>query len=342
MTINPAGPTQRDYYAHRRLNDPTAKGDAMPPTFSEQPILNSPYEYPAKHWILGKDGVPTDEIVPQRRVAEPIVPVPPPRRSNQQSNMQLGETIPSDEGQEYDLSPIINEIRRRVDAWRQIPNPSSWGASPETARLLQHWRSHNFSSYRPFFCQVEAAETVIWLTEVAGLTSTAARRGRDYETIRSHIAGANAQANPELFRLALKLATGAGKTTVMAMLIAWQTVNAVRHPQRRQFTKNFLIVTPGITIRDRLRSLLPNDAENYYEHRELVPKDMLSTVKQAQVVITNYHAFQRRERETVSRNTRRLVQGRGGPQLDTMETEGQMLRRVIPELMGKTSRRQTT
>ena len=266
----------------------------MPPTVLEQPILNSPYEYPAKHWKLGKDGVPTDEIVPQRRVAEHIVPVPPPRRSNQQSNMQLGETIPSDEGQEYDLSPIINEIRRRVDAWRQIPNPSSWGVSPETARLLQHWRSHNFSSYRPFFCQVEAAETVIWLTEVAGVTSTGASRRREYEVVRSHIAGANAQANPELFRLALKLATGAGKTTVMAMLIAWQTVNAVRHPQRRQFTKNFLIVTPGITIRDRLRSLLPNDAENYYEHRELVLKDMLSTVKQAQVVITNYHAFQRR------------------------------------------------
>ena len=122
---------------------------------------------------------------------------------------------------------------------------------------------------------------------------------------------------------------------MMAMLIAWQTVNAVRHPQRRQFTKNFLIVTPGITIRDRLRSLLPNDAENYYEHRELVPKDMLSTVKQAQVVITNFHVLQRRERETVARNTRRLAQGRGGPELDTMETEGQMLRRVMPELIGK-------
>ena len=307
----------------------------MPPTFSEQPILNSPYEYPARHWELGQDGIPTDRIAGRRREAKHVVPVPPPRRNNAQRAMQLGATMPSDEGQEYDPSPIINEIRRHVDAWRQIPNPGSWGVSPETARLLQYWRSHDFTGYRPFFCQVEAAETVIWLTEVADLTSTGASRRREYEVIRRHVAGANEQANPELFRLALKLATGAGKTTVMAMLIAWQTVNAVRYPRRRQFTKNFLIVTPGITIRDRLRSLLPNDTENYYEHRELVPKDMLSTVKQAQVVITNFHAFRLRERENVAHNTRRLVQGRTGPELNTLENEGQMLRRVMPELMSR-------
>ena len=307
----------------------------MPPTFSEQPILNSPYAYPARHWELGDDGIPTDRVAERRREAKHVVPVPPPRRSSQQPAMQLGVAISTDEGQEYDPSPIINEIRRHVDAWRQIPNPGSWGVSPETARLLQHWRGHNFTGYRPFFCQVEAAETVIWLTEVAGLMSTGTNRRREYEVIRRHIAGANEQANPQLFRLALKMATGAGKTTVMAMLIAWQTVNAVRHPQRRQFTKNFLIVTPGIVIRDRLRSLLPNDAENYYEHRELVPKDMLSTVKQAQVVITNFHALRLRERESVSPNTRRLVQGRDGRELNTLETEGQMLRRVMPELMSK-------
>ena len=112
----------------------------MPPTFSEQPILNSPYEYPAQHWELGSDGIPTDRIAEQRREAKHVVPVPPPRRSNQQRAMQLGIAMPTDEGQEYDPSPIINEIRRHVDAWRQIPNPSSWGVSPGTARLLQHWR----------------------------------------------------------------------------------------------------------------------------------------------------------------------------------------------------------
>ena len=305
----------------------------MTATFAEQPILNSPYEYPGRHWQL-ENGVPTDHIVEQRRLSAHIVPVPPARRQSQQATMTLGVSELSDERQEYDPTPIINDIRRRVDAWRAIPSPNDWGVTPETARLLQHWRSYNFPNVRPFFCQVEAAETVIWLTEVAGLLSTgASRRRREYEGISAHIAGANQQANPELFRIALKLATGTGKTTVMAMLIAWQTVNAVRYPNRRLFTKGFLITTPGLVIRDRLRALLPNDPENYYEHRDLVPRDMLSAVKQAQVVITNFHAFGLRERESIPANTRRLLQGRGGQEIDTKETEGQMLRRVMPELM---------
>ena len=130
------------------------------------------------------------------------------------------------------------------------------------------------------------------------------------------------------------MATGAGKTTVMAMLIAWQTVNAVRYPNRQNFTKGFLIVTPGITIRDRLRSLNPHDADNYYEHRNLVPRDMLDAVRQARIVITNYHAFRLRERERIASGTRRLLQGKGNEPLNTLESEGQMIRRVMPELMG--------
>ena len=127
------------------------------------------------------------------------------------------------DAQQYDVTGNVSEIRRLVDAWRKLPNPNSWGVTPETQRLLQHWRSHEFSSFRPFFCQVEAAETVIWLTEVApGLRETGRQR-LDY------LANASQEANPELVRWALKMATGAGKTTVMAMLIAWQTINAVRH-----------------------------------------------------------------------------------------------------------------
>ena len=306
----------------------------MTATFAEQPILNSPYEYPSRHWEL-ENGLPTDRIVERRRLSAHITPVPPARRQSQeQPTLQMGVAEFSDESQQYDPTPIINEIRRQVDIWRKTPNPKDWGVTPETARLLQHWRSYNFPNIRPFFCQVEAAETVIWLTEVAGLLSPSGRRlRRDYEGIRTHISGANKQANPDLFRIALKLATGAGKTTVMAMLIAWQTVNAARYPNRRLFTKGFLIVTPGITIRDRLRALLPNDPENYYEHRDLVPKDMLSAVKQAQVVITNFHAFRLRERLSIAANARRLLQGKTGEEISTLETEGQMLRRVMPELM---------
>ncbi len=306
----------------------------MTATFAEQPILNSPYEYPGRHWEL-EGGMPTDRIVESRRLSSHVVPVPPARRPNQaQRALSMGVAELSDGSQQYDPTPIINEVRRQVDAWRKIPNPNDWGVTPETARLLQHWRSYNFPNIRPFFCQVEAAETVIWLTEVAGLLSTSGRRRRrEYDGIRAHIDGANKQANPDLLRIALKLATGAGKTTVMAMLIAWQTVNAARYPNRRLFTKGFLIVTPGITIRDRLRALHPNDPENYYEHRDLVPKDMLSAVKQAQVVITNFHAFRLRERLQIVPNAKRLLQGKTGEEISTLETEGQMLRRVMPELM---------
>ena len=156
-------------------------------------------------------------------------------------------------------------MRQQVEQWRRLPHPNQWHVTPETARLLQHWRQHQFSNIRPFFCQVEAVETAIWLTEVA---PNAGRAGKSF---LEHLANANHDANPELMRLALKLATGAGKTTVMAMLIAWHTINAVRRPGSKTFTRGFLIVTPGLTIRDRLRVLQPNDPDSYYASRELMP-----------------------------------------------------------------------
>jgi hypothetical protein len=134
-------------------------------------------------------------------------------------------------------------------------------------------------------------------------------------------------------RLALKLATGAGKTTVMAMLIAWQTINAVRRPDSKRFSRGFLVVTPGLTIKDRLRVLQPNDPDAYYADRELVPGDMLDDVNRAKIVITNFHAFKLRERIELSAGGRSLLQGRG-EELQTQETEGQMLQRVMPDLMG--------
>src|SRR5690606_33726248 len=148
------------------------------------------------------------------------------------------------------------------------------------------------------------------------------------------LARANRDANPQLSRIALKLATGAGKTTVMAMLIAWQTINAVRRPSSKKFTRGFLVVTPGLTIKDRLRVLQPNDPDSYYASRELVPSDMLEDLNLAKIVVTNYHAFKLRERIDLSKGGRQLLQGRRGEALNTLETEGQMLQRVMPDLMG--------
>ena len=213
--------------------------------FFERPILNSPYEYPSKHWELDESGQPTQKIMESRRGAEFITPIPKPRKrkgSAKQASLLFDEGKGlSTEAQQYDHTAIINGVRQEVDRWRQVPNASHWRVTTETARLLQHWRHHKFSGIRPFFCQIEAVETAIWLTEVAP------QAGNVGKGFLEHLQNANNEANPEVMRMALKLATGAGKTTVMAMLIAWQTVNAVRHPQSRRFTRGFLVVAPGLT-----------------------------------------------------------------------------------------------
>jgi type III restriction enzyme len=294
-------------------------------------VLNSPYAYPNRHWELDAQGQPTQAVIETRRESKYLTPIPKPKKRKtaaKQTEMVFDEGKGlSTEQQQYDPTPIINELRYYVDQWRSLPNPADWQVTPETARLLQHWRHHKFSGVRPFYCQIEAVETAIWLTEVA---PTLGGRGKKF---LDHLANANNDANPELMRLALKLATGAGKTTVMAMLIAWQTVNAVRRGQSKIFTRGFLIVAPGLTIKDRLRVLQPNDPDSYYASRELVPGDMLEDVKRAKIVITNYHAFKLRERMELSKGGRSLLQGRGKA-LDTLETEGQMLQRVMPDLMG--------
>lgn len=196
--------------------------------FFAKPILNSPYEYPGRHWELDPQGQPTQRIIEARRNAEFVTPIPKPRKQKAKSIQQsLGLTDERGVSSEkHAETTLINDLRAQVDKWRMIPNPTDWQVSPETARLLQHWRNPaNFSNVRPFFCQIEAVETAIWLTEVAP------KAGNNGKRFLEHLKNANHEANPELFRLALKLATGAGKTTVMAMLIAWQTINAVRRPQ---------------------------------------------------------------------------------------------------------------
>lgn len=298
--------------------------------FFDDPILNSPYEYPVKHWELDETGQPTQRVIESRRGAKFITPIPKPKK--RKAATQKGFVFDEGKGlstaeQQYDPTSIINEVRGHVDTWRTLPNPSQWQVTPETARLLQHWRHHDFSGVRPFFCQIEAVETAIWLTEVAPSTRLGKR-------VLDHLSAANKDANPEIMRLALKLATGAGKTTVMAMLIAWQAINASRHEGSKNFTRGFLLCAPGLTIKDRLRVLQPNDPENYYSNREIVPSDMLDDVRRAKIVITNYHAFKLRERVELSKGGRQLLKGRTGDDLNTLETEGQMIQRVMSELMG--------
>src|SRR5262249_5576644 len=155
---------------------------------------------------LDSSGQPTQQIIERRRRAEFITPIPKPRKRKSTSEQRQivfdeGKGL-STEAQQYDPTPIINELRQYVDQWRALPNPNDWQVTPETARLLQHWRHYKFNDARPFFCQIEAAETVIWLSEVA---PTLGKTGKNF---LDHLANANTEANPLLSRLALKLATG--------------------------------------------------------------------------------------------------------------------------------------
>jgi type III restriction enzyme len=131
----------------------------------------------------------------------------------------------------------------------------------------------------------------------------------------------------------MKMATGSGKTVVMGMLVAWQALNKLEDRHDRRFSDAFLIVAPGITIRDRLRVLLPQDPSNYYRERDLVPPDLVERLGQARIVITNYHAFLLRERGDAARLTKAILT-RGAPS-PFVETPDQMVRRVCRELGGK-------
>jgi type III restriction enzyme len=289
----------------------------MPDRVIENPIINSPYQEPSHHFVFDNDGI-TNEIAGTRRRSAYFVPIPRPRK---QATRQL-ELV-----SEWTLDRIqenteINQIRARVQLWRQRGYPD---VTPTTRGLLYYWA--NPDRENPIlFCQREAAETAIYIAEAAS------KAGDIW--IRNGLDAANREHNSGLPRVAVKMATGTGKTVVMAMLIAWHTLNKVASSQDARFTKNFLIVTPGITIRDRLRVLLPDHADNYYRLRDLVPADLYGALGQARIVITNFHAFQRREtREgrSVASLTKQLLVGDGNAPSPFQETPDQMVARVCRE-----------
>ena len=294
----------------------TATGDLS------NPILNSPYEAPTAHFEIGLQG-PTGRILPGRRPSESYIPVPVSRKGRGkavQEELDLDLT-----GERRELNTLVNDIRREVELWRV----RGWdGVTPYTRKLLQHWAPGAHRDDPVFFCQREAAETAIFLTEVAGRHGGTADYRRRLEPI-------NKLHNDGLPRVGLKMATGTGKTVVMAMLIAWQAINKVMNPRDARFAKRFLVVTPGLTIRDRLRVLDPSWDENYYRQRDLVPPDLWEALQQADVKIINYHTFLPRDAKEiagVSATTRRLLR-RGESEHDDAfrETPSQVADRILRE-----------
>lgn len=283
----------------------------------KNPIINSPFEEPSRHFLFSDKGI-TNEIGKGRRCSSFFLPIARPKNNKGGNSKSFSTEWTNDRIQE---NQFINDIRQRVALWRQR---GYYGVTPTTANLLRYW-TNSEREKKLFFCQIEAIETAIYLTEIAEKTSDG--------WIENSLREANESANPGLLRTAFKMATGSGKTVVMAMLITWQTLNKLDNQQDSRFSDAFLIITPGITIRDRLRVLLPNDPENYYRQRDLVPANLHNLLGQAKIIITNYHAFQLREKISVSKLSKSILTN---DQIGLfIETPEQMVRRVCRELGNK-------
>ena len=270
----------------------------MEPTFFGLPVLNSPYEYPFRHWKLGGSGEPTNRILPERGKGAFITRSSKPgKHRGEQREIVFAKAAgaPETETQRYELTEFIGGGRQREGRGRELPRSNAWSVTPDAAGLRRHWLSHRLGDIRGFFCQVETVETAIWLTEVA---PTLGKEGRRF---LGQIDAVSEGAKPGLGRLASKLATSAGKTTVMAMIIAWQTIIAVRRQASRRFTRGFLVVNSGVAIRARRWVVQPNDQDSYYASREPVPKDMLRDLERAKIVISNKATTARRANGTGGR-----------------------------------------
>ncbi|WP_460843488.1 DEAD/DEAH box helicase family protein [Nocardioides marmoraquaticus] len=268
------------------------------------PVLNGPYDPPSRHFELGVHG-PTGRIVDGRRPSESFIPIAPVRKGKRGRDDSVQESLVLTH-ERTSANPLVNELRREVEIWRARRYD---GVTAITRKLLLHWADPAREN-RVLFAQREAVETAIYLAEVAGSRTFRARRD-----FRVALAEHNEAHNSGLPRVGLKMATGSGKTVVMAMLIAWQALNHVAG--KRGFSRRFLVVAPGITIRDRLRVLQPGDAGNYYDERDLVPPELRPQLGKAQVLVVNYHQFLPRDSKEIkgvaSATRKILLNGRADP-----------------------------
>ena len=240
-------------------------------------IINSPYDEPTTYWKYDRETRMFDQE-PGRRPAGYLTATP--------------DSTGFDDPGVFVEIPLVNQIRQRVGAWRKSGYP---GVTTITKRLLQHWRDEEeFESRRFFFCQLEAAETLIWLTE-----------GPNADKVGIDIPSDGG----DFQRLCAKMATGSGKTVVMAMVIAWHILNKVDNRQDPRFSKNVLVVAPGLTVKSRLAVLEPAGAGNYYSEFRIVPSHMFDKLRQGKVIIRNWHALNWESQEQIDK--KRSVDKRG-------------------------------
>ena len=257
-------------------------------------IINKPYEEPTEHWSYNRERR-TFSREARRRPAGYLI--------------ASGDSKTFDDPGVFVAIPLVNQIHPRVKAWREAGYP---GVTAITKRLLEYWTDpEEYESRRFFFCQLEAAETLIWLTEAP-----------DSEKVGLDIPGDGG----EFRRLCAKMATGTGKTVVMAMVIAWHVLNKVTYSQDTRFAKNVLVVAPGLTIRSRLAVLEPANEENYYEAFRVVPPDYMDKFRQGRVIVRNWHALNWETEEQITK--KRSVDKRG------IKSDEAYVRDVLGEMAG--------
>lgn len=259
----------------------------MPRTAIDRLIVNSPYAEPSKHWRYDRRTRLFD-LADGRRPA--------------------GYVVASDNSRAFDDPgifveiPLVNQIRPRVKAWREAGYP---GVTGITKRLLDHWTNpEEFGRRRFFFCQLEAAETLIWLLEAPASDRTGLDIPSDGGAFQ---------------RLCAKMATGSGKTVVMAMVIAWHILNKVTYPRDTRFSKTVLVIAPGLTVRSRLAVLEPSHPENYYDGFAIVPSALLDKLRQGRVRVRNWHTLNWESEERLA--GRRGVDKRGAKSDDAYVRE---------------------
>lgn len=218
-------------------------------------IVNTPYECPTRHWQQARDGTLT--LVDGRRSAGYEI-------IDTRNNTRRTEPL-----------DLVNAIRERVEAWRAADRP---GITTVTRRLVEHWHDRTARDFPFYFCQLEAIETLIWWAEAPAEF----RQG-------IHLPGDGGAWD----RICCKMATGTGKTIVMAMLVAWQACNALAYPKRgKEFSRAILFVAPGLTVKERLRVLYPGEPDNAYDAFGICPSDaMRSQVNQAVLLVENWHTL---------------------------------------------------
>ena len=258
-------------------------------------VVNSPYKEPEYHFEYKNDIDGYSEKIEGRRKAGYFAAV---------GKQEFGSS-----GVVFTELDLANMIRPRVKDWKEKGYPN---VTSVTKKLLEHWnREFELGERRYFWCQIEAIETLIWLVEAPDESKVGINLKDKSDT--------------DFIRACTKLATGTGKTVVISMVIAWHILNKVNNPKDIRFSKNILVMAPGITVRDRLKVLMPSEVGNYFEEFNIIPPTLKEYIYQGKVEILNWHAFSPKTKKNLPKVAQELMGD---------ESDNAFVKRVLSEFSG--------